>query len=582
MKAPRLDEVPARVVAWHNRHPLARRISASQVHGIGEVVLPFASALPVAAPPAPPAAPDHLPTIEELLAAEAIPPEVARFDALVRRAAHPPTEAPAEVPAGPAPDAPADDVIASDAEGEAALEIPLLDDDPAADEPPAPGPAGGGTDDEVALADAPTLVQAGTAVEASQVDLVEPAAALAPPAGPRFAARSAAQHADQAAAAGLALPPPAATAATAATPALPAWRRLLARLTTRGTAAARPRLQPLFDEDFLWPLAPRRIARWARRHGALQPIAPADWPHRVIATEPRLRAARRLRGQAHEAGVHVLSAAIGVGDRRMRVLVAPDGRVLGPRSYSPTRLAVAAAAAALALLAGGWWLRQWSAAGTHGLAAPVAAPAAASAPGAPAEAAAVAAVPASAAASAAQAQVAPDAEVGAHAASQPHSQPHSQQTSQQASQPADAAAAARAASSAAPASAPATPAAETAAPAASAPQADIRPRLSDDERRAARAQGAQLRGEPPPPPPVTAVFAVVSLPERQREAALRAQALMQAAGPRLDVPAPEHAELMGQPGQWRVAWWPFATLADAERARVLLAGRGLKAEVLEF
>jgi len=29
-----------RVVAWHNRHPLARRINASQVHSIGEVVLP--------------------------------------------------------------------------------------------------------------------------------------------------------------------------------------------------------------------------------------------------------------------------------------------------------------------------------------------------------------------------------------------------------------------------------------------------------------------------------------------------------------------------------------------------------------
>lgn len=96
-------------------------------------------------------------------------------------------------------------------------------------------------------------------------------------------------------------------------------------------------------------------------------------------------------------------------------------------------------------------------------------------------------------------------------------------------------------------------------------------------------QAAALRGEAPPPPPAPPpVYAVVTLPERQREGALRAQALMQAATAKLSGPAPEHAELMGQAGQWRAAWWPFATLVDAERARVLLAGRGLKAEVVEF
>ena len=36
------DAVAARVVAWHNRHPLARRIGAAQVHSVGYVVLPFA------------------------------------------------------------------------------------------------------------------------------------------------------------------------------------------------------------------------------------------------------------------------------------------------------------------------------------------------------------------------------------------------------------------------------------------------------------------------------------------------------------------------------------------------------------
>ena len=40
MEALRLDTLAAQVVAWHNRHPLARRIAAAQVHAMGYVVLP--------------------------------------------------------------------------------------------------------------------------------------------------------------------------------------------------------------------------------------------------------------------------------------------------------------------------------------------------------------------------------------------------------------------------------------------------------------------------------------------------------------------------------------------------------------
>ncbi len=55
----RLSAVATRVVAWHNRHPLARRITASQVHGIGYVALPFSdpSGAPGAAAPDAEAAP---------------------------------------------------------------------------------------------------------------------------------------------------------------------------------------------------------------------------------------------------------------------------------------------------------------------------------------------------------------------------------------------------------------------------------------------------------------------------------------------------------------------------------------------
>ncbi|MFO1271761.1 MAG: hypothetical protein U1F50_08805 [Rubrivivax sp.] len=37
----RLEPMPAAVAAWHNRHPLARRITAAQVQSLGYVVLPF-------------------------------------------------------------------------------------------------------------------------------------------------------------------------------------------------------------------------------------------------------------------------------------------------------------------------------------------------------------------------------------------------------------------------------------------------------------------------------------------------------------------------------------------------------------
>jgi hypothetical protein len=60
----RLSAVAARVVAWHNRHPLARRIQSAQVHAIGYVALPFAGTalpvLPAVIAPASAAAPESL------------------------------------------------------------------------------------------------------------------------------------------------------------------------------------------------------------------------------------------------------------------------------------------------------------------------------------------------------------------------------------------------------------------------------------------------------------------------------------------------------------------------------------------
>jgi hypothetical protein len=46
------DDLVARVVAWHNKHPLARRIGAAHVHGLGLVALPFVTDGPAAPVPA--------------------------------------------------------------------------------------------------------------------------------------------------------------------------------------------------------------------------------------------------------------------------------------------------------------------------------------------------------------------------------------------------------------------------------------------------------------------------------------------------------------------------------------------------
>jgi hypothetical protein len=50
----RLQAVAARVAAWHNKHPLARRITPAQVHSIGYVALPFSGAAPAAPSPVEP------------------------------------------------------------------------------------------------------------------------------------------------------------------------------------------------------------------------------------------------------------------------------------------------------------------------------------------------------------------------------------------------------------------------------------------------------------------------------------------------------------------------------------------------
>ena len=65
----RLHAVVARVVAWHNRNPLARRITAAQVNSVGYVALPYTAPGLLPTPPPPP-----LPLPTAPVASEPVPP----------------------------------------------------------------------------------------------------------------------------------------------------------------------------------------------------------------------------------------------------------------------------------------------------------------------------------------------------------------------------------------------------------------------------------------------------------------------------------------------------------------------------
>ncbi|MBL8350455.1 MAG: hypothetical protein JNL87_09065 [Burkholderiaceae bacterium] len=496
MQAPRLEDVLTRVVAWHNRHPLARRIGVAQVHSVGEVLLPFASAQAVAA--AAPAASVEPPRPAQPSAASLAAVVLARAAARPARPSWVPQAAIAEGPIDPAD-----------------IDLALGDETGAADTAPDPGAA---ASDPAEPPDPP------------------------PDPPPDLPPEPAAEHPHGVAAA---------TASAAAEVRRGGW---LARLRLAGHRPALPRLEAAFARDFLWPLTPQQVARWARRHGQPLPLAPPDWPQRRVAPDPARLAALRQKGLSRSLDLHLLTAAIGVGDRRIRLLLDGSGHVLGPRAYSPRRIAVAAAALTATVLGA---LLPWLAADTgpagRGAAVPIAAAIAASAPD--------------------------------ESAIEPHATPASATAAAESTPPASAAAAV---AEAQPARAEASAASEPAADAPAAPQADIRPQLSDDERRAAREQSERLRGRASAVPEAAApaatgpVYAVVARPSRQREAAASDLVLMHSVAARLPPPAPDHAELMQTRGEWRAAWWPFASLADAERARVMLAGRGLKAEVVEF
>ena len=425
MKDLNLQALSAHVVAWHNRHPLARRITAAHVHSVGYVVLPYQGAA------AAQAAPVSGPTTATTTTAGAADPH------------------------------------------------------------------GGATLRERAMARAQ-----GTAGTAEAAAAVSPAAATAP-----------------------------------------------------SPAPIRDMLTPAFTEDFIAPLKPAAVGRWAADHGVALTTPRADAPVRQVAPSGPVDITRLQ-------PLWVLTAQLEVGRARTRVLVgaAAEGQppaVLGRRLWSPVRLG---SLAALPMLLAALLLVALP--GTRRAAqAPTATP--------PPMAAASAAVVAGAASSEASALVSPPA--------------------------------------AEPSPPPAAP------PASAARPVDVEPTLgrvalppigprADERRRAADLAREQALPASAPTPAATAVATAVAAPAppplastgpafavstrvlRTRTESEQVAAAMRAllATPGTPGTAQMHVDVMPAGEDWRVVGWPYADRALAEKARALLAARGMKVQVIDF
>ncbi|MEO8279559.1 MAG: hypothetical protein ABI564_07690 [Ideonella sp.] len=107
----------------------------------------------------------------------------------------------------------------------------------------------------------------------------------------------------------------------------PLLRRVSARLHGRATT----RLKPLFQEDFIAPLTPAMVARFARRHGDIKRPANDDVP---------LRRIRPVGSTGPHTNRYLRTAAIEFGGRRLRVLIGQGEKpfIVGPRLWNRKRL----------------------------------------------------------------------------------------------------------------------------------------------------------------------------------------------------------------------------------------------------
>ena len=325
------------------------------------------------------------------------------------------------------------------------------------------------------------------------------------------------------------------------------------------------RLQAGFSEDFLAPIRPPRVARWALRHGREITIEPLDAPVRHVVVD----------GDAARVRLYAMTALIETAGRRSRVLVGPGDKpaILGRRLWSPQRLL--ALGLGLLVLAGVAWLvlsglvTAPSSSATQTQPPTAAASAAPAAPGVPAWPASQAAALAAAqlAASAAPPVVAAPAGAPVYAEPQlgrielpvpkpPHGDAQRDAPREPSRLRADGAASAAAAPGGAGAAA-AKPSSTTAEPAPNSPA---------------------MTAAATPGTPIFAVSTRIMRTRAESEQVMVAmQALLATTGAR-----GARIEIVPSDADWRVVVWPFAQREDAERARALLASRGMRVAVVDF
>lgn len=354
-------------------------------------------------------------------------------------------------------------------------------------------------------------------------------------------------------------------------------------------------LKAAFTEDFIAPLSPRRVARWAARHGVPLDQPPRGAPLRQVEPDAAWAAqARELQT------LYVLTAMVESRGKRVRMLLSPsaDMAVLGKHLWSPPRLAAGAVAAlgglasmglALALL----WQEP-----------PTPAPMAAGRTGSVTEEstarveppASVASLPsikppsmrAAALTDAGLADPTATAPAAASAATVLRTSPpvDVQPSLGRINLPAlglprgdEAIAAARerrlaqqgvAASAALP-----TP---TATPKATAPLAVAVQSSSPSTAAAASAAPVAAAPVAPTPPPAFALSSRRLRTRAESEQTMTAiKSLLESAGHNS-----VQVEVVPAGEDWRVVGWPFGQRAQAEKARTLLASRGIRLEIVDF
>ena len=330
--------------------------------------------------------------------------------------------------------------------------------------------------------------------------------------------------------------------------------------------------QILFAAQTLYHAAPARLAAWLNRHAKVPCPAPDDWPRRPLDVEPSLAMQAQQAGLTTHVTVSVLTAAVDVDGKRLRLLLAGGKRlrIHGSRAIGMPRIGAAALAAAGAGAVAVWGLMPT--------------PHMPASPALPDGVLATIAVPADPAPSAVSAPTVQAAEL-------PEAHPH-----EAAPEPAlaQAEAAVPSASAAAPVELAQAEPAPPDVPVTTGPVRRIAPAIDAAARDAARTQSRALRAataaSAASAPAVHeradlikgTVYAIATRPTAKRDAAMSQLALMRGLLAQTRTEVPTRLDLMPAGRQWRVVWWPHPSRDSANKLLADVDARGLNAELIAF